>query len=170
MVEFRLSKYDPDFRTNTGVYTRSEWTSVSDIGKRSSDEDKVLTIATYLEVEDKFVCAISTFMRCLDLEFAVLSDLEECGSINSLPQPLLMDTSIRFSKLSDNSHLTVVDVQSIARLALREIVWCKLSGERDFYVHFGYDFYVYIGAECNPFLWTIPEGLFAEPFRSPYRK
>ena len=36
MKEYRISKYDPQFRVN-GAYQKNEWTSISDIGKVFDD-------------------------------------------------------------------------------------------------------------------------------------
>lgn len=52
MKEYRISKYDPQFRVN-GAYQKNEWTSVSDIGKVF--DDGVLTLAEYLRVENEYI-------------------------------------------------------------------------------------------------------------------
>lgn len=52
MKEYRISKYDPQFRVN-GSYQKNEWTSISDIGKVF--DDGVLTLAEYLRVENEYI-------------------------------------------------------------------------------------------------------------------
>ena len=52
MKEYRISKYDPQFRVN-GAYQKNEWTSISEIGKVF--DDGVLTLAEYLRVENEYI-------------------------------------------------------------------------------------------------------------------
>ena len=53
-------------------------------------------------------------------------------------------------------------------------MWCELeSADRDVFVHWGYDYYMYLGAavECPQVLERARDrGLFVEPFASPYRE
>ncbi len=63
-------------------------------------------------------------------------------------------------------------IENIARLILRSYFWCILRSE-DIFVHFGYDYYMYIGCKkkCCDVIKTIEKtGLFVEPFESPYNK
>lgn len=53
------------------------------------------------------------------------------------------------------------------RLVLRELAWCKFLGARDFFVHFGYEFYMYIGTPCAD-VPALPDGIYCEPFQSPF--
>ena len=55
MLEFRVTKYDPAHRDARGVFTREEWTSVSDIGRRF--EAGVLGEAEYRRVEGAYATA-----------------------------------------------------------------------------------------------------------------
>jgi len=62
-------------------------------------------------------------------------------------------------------------VKLLSRLILRELIWGKLVFDKQMFVHFGYDYYMYIGLEKKPkqALNTAQElGLFTEKFKSPY--
>jgi len=37
----------------------------------------------------------------------------------------------------------------VCRLVLREILWCKLESPNGFYIHFGYDYYMYFGSPVS---------------------
>jgi hypothetical protein len=57
------------------------------------------------------------------------------------------------------------------RLALREELWCQLRSPRRAYLHFGYDYYVYLAVpnHCPQAIASAHNnGLFVEPFTSPY--
>jgi hypothetical protein len=59
----------------------------------------------------------------------------------------------------------------VCRLVLREILWCKLESENGFYIHFGYDYYMYIGGPApseNSIAYGRQQGLFVEEMESPY--
>src|SRR5438105_2484874 len=55
-------------------------------------------------------------------------------------RPINLTTKTRTIKCSDWG---VIDL--LVRLALREEVSLKINGENGFYVHFGWDYYMYVG-------------------------
>lgn len=74
----------------------------------------------------------------------------------------------RPQSLSEGAILRLPDLEYVVRLALREVIWCRLLGANGFYVHFGYDYYVYLGsgrALLRPVV--VPSRLFLEDFDSP---
>jgi len=57
------------------------------------------------------------------------------------------------------------------RMCLREAIWCKLEAEGRFYIHFGWDYYMYIGSDkssADAIQLATSDGLFVEDFISPY--
>jgi hypothetical protein len=54
---------------------------------------------------------------------------------------------------------------------LRSLIWCKLEEPGRFFIHFGHDYYMYIGSE-SPSPASIDYAgqicLFVEPMTSPY--
>lgn len=151
MKEYRISKYDPQFRVN-GAYQKNEWTSVSDIGKVF--DDGVLTFAEYLRVENEYI------QFCLNaMKAAGVTGLSVCA-------PEIYCEGLRLPK-------RVCDTDSICeiiRWCLREKCWAKLEGTR-FFLHFGYDYYLYIGTDVpKPLVETLAkeQNLYYEYYRSPY--
>ncbi len=60
-----------------------------------------------------------------------------------------------------------------ARQALREELWAMLVAPRRAFVHFGYDFYMYVGlSRATPGALELAKrrGIFVELFRSPYAR
>lgn len=77
------------------------------------------------------------------------------------------------SKIWIGKVINVEEVRALARLTLRNAIWCKLGYKKQFFVHFGYDYYMYIGAseDCTEAKEVVMEtGLFIEDYRSPYLK
>ena len=61
------------------------------------------------------------------------------------------------------------DIDHVVRMILRDVIWCKLSGSKGTYIHFGHDLYMYIGSESEGVaLGLPPRGLFYEDFELPY--
>jgi len=66
-------------------------------------------------------------------------------------------------------HPTCSEIQQCARQVLREACWCKLTGPKQSFVHFGHDYDMYLGSEQDvPKEALQHQGLFIEPFRSPH--
>jgi hypothetical protein len=76
-----------------------------------------------------------------------------------------------YATLQENDTLSLEEVQSLARLVLKEDLWCKLEKDNIMFVHVGYDYYMYIGSHtiCEDAINKIRDrGLFVEEFISPY--
>lgn len=151
MNQYRISKYNPENRVG-GVYTVNEWTSFSDIGKIY--EGTKLSYEMYQKTERSYI------RFCLKLmEWAHISDI-------SIQQVEYYTDEIRFP-------LRAFDTNSVCQMitaCLREQCWMKLIA-KDFFIHFGYDYYIYIGT-LLPFS-IVSEiateyGLFCEICQSPY--
>ena len=154
VVEFRITKYDPAFRDETGAYTRDEWTAVGDIGRTFSGVE--LSESAYQRVEDAYAATAIAFMRESGVASLTISGLENGAR---LPLPF-----------SEGALLNLRDAAAVLRQVLREEFWCRLEAEGGF-IHLGYDYYMYIGVvrpcpEATALARQL--GLFVEPFRSPY--
>ena len=149
--QYRVTKYDPKNRVN-GVYTKDEWISMYDVGK--TYDGKLFTFKDYLKVEKSYLDVIEQVMQELDIKTIEVRQGERI-----------------FSALNNSAVNSREEVLMMAKGVLREDFWCKLEAE-NFFVHFGYDFYMYIGADIDDEkMRKIAEenGLFAERINeSPY--
>jgi len=62
--------------------------------------------------------------------------------------------------------------ETLQRL-LREEFWCRLEDDHGSYVHVGWDYYLYVGSPCAAPVSVEnarANGLFVEPFVSPYKE
>ena len=152
MFSYRICKYNPQYREKDGTYTIDEWTEFSDIGKIFCG--KMLTDAEYFQIENNYISCIISILKKNNLLALRIDNLENYRNVaweneESVPINML-------------SHLL--------RDCLINNCWCKLSGA-DFYVHFGYDFYIYIGCLLPPSEVTLicfDNNLFCEQIDSPY--
>jgi len=155
--QYRVTKYDPSLRDDGGAFTGIEWTSRSDIGREFGGAP--LSEAEYLRVETAYLFAIEAFLGEAKVESLTLSGIENTSSAR-LPG---------FAK--SGANLSLRECVKFARLVLREETWGKLAAPGRAYVHFGYDYYMYLGlpSKCLGAVSAVHgQGLFVEPFRSPY--
>ncbi len=158
--QFRVTKYDPANRNATGAYIPNTWTSISDIGR--SFDGIVLTQSEYQRVEDLYV------------EIAV-SFLSESGAASL--QIIGLESSDRHLEpgiaLANGTQLSEENLAPVIRLALREQIWCRLEEEGGSFIHFGYDYYMYLGVigDCpSSRRLATEQGLFVEEYHSPYQE
>ncbi len=70
---WRITKYNPNFRDENGSYTKDEWTSLYDVGKKYND--KVFTIEEYLETEEKYINSILKIMTFAKIPYLQVRNL-----------------------------------------------------------------------------------------------
>jgi hypothetical protein len=155
MIEYRVTKYPPALRDAGGSYTRSEWTSFSDIGSMFNGSQ--LSEAEYLQVENAYINSALEFLR-------------ESG-VSSLVIRMLENHRGAVLTVSEGSNISLEQVKNTLSRVLREEFWCKFEGPSSF-IHVGYDYYMYVGvpapcAKAEQLASSL--GLFVEPFQSPYR-
>ncbi|MGO1070818.1 hypothetical protein [Lysobacter sp. CA199] len=154
MHEYRITKYDPALRDDSGAYLGEAWTSIGDIGR--SFDGVVLTEAEYRRVEAAYVDTAVEFLHEAGVAALTVRGLENHR-----------DAPIAFG---EGAALPLEQVGDWLRRMLREQFWCRLESD-DAFVHVGYDYYLYVGVAgpCPRALRSAAgRGLFVEAFASPY--
>ena len=152
MTEYRITKYDPNHREN-GIYQVEAWTSIGDIGKEF--KDGVLTHHKYEQMEQSYINCCIELLRKSNVSRLTVRNFEYYHEGITLPQVLQTEDNIRRAIMC----------------CLQEKCWAMLENE-SFFVHFGFDYYMYIGTNLPYALVdqvAKEYNLFAELFRSPYR-
>ncbi|MED4280037.1 hypothetical protein [Priestia megaterium] len=120
----------------------------------------------YLKVEKKYINAVVTFMNEMNINKLYIKGLEQWS------EDIEVQNATEFiSKLWIGQWISIQEVKELVKLTLRNAVWCKLELKNQFFVHFGYDYYMYIGTshECsNAFKKVVLTGLHVEMVDSPY--
>jgi hypothetical protein len=154
LSSWRVTKYDPARRDAGGAYQGDDWTAESDIG--GTFGGKILTRDDYLRVENAYLAAIAAFLEDSGVTRLQVRNLE---AIDEGADASLEGTWVEGEQLL-----------AVARDTLRTRQWCKLEAP-GFHVHFGYDYYMYIGSAqpCERAIAAArAAGLFVEPMASPY--
>lgn len=168
--EWRVTKYDPKLRDSRGRFMGEEWTSFYDVGETFDGE--VLTLERYVEVENSYVSAVLKFVRECDVSLLRVCELEIPDvHINNVVE-LDLGPFFDINNLIEGYEICdEVALDAVVRLMLREFLWCKLEFYNQFFIHFGSDYYMYIGANCTPcdaIKYAKNDGLYVEEISSPY--
>lgn len=174
MHQYRITKYNPGDRDGNGAYLADDWTCAGDIGQ--TFQGKKLTAADYLRMEDSYVTAVLRFFNasglphlrvtCLDNKFADDNLAQIKATQHGLSDPAMADMVPH-----EDQQVGRNEIELICRMILRNIIWCKLEFAGQFFVHFGWDFYMYIGtvSDTSDAAEQIrADGLFVEEFTSPH--
>lgn len=156
MKEYRVTKYDPSLRGPNGEYQGDDWISFNQIGQ--SFRGVVLTEEEYKRVEHAYIKAALAF----------LSE----GGINALRVEGLENVGQHSLTFGEASVLPLEQLPGVIGRILRGDFWCRLQAD-DAFVHFGHDYYMYIGVPCpcGVATQTASElGLYVEEFASPYHE
>ncbi|HAP5746478.1 hypothetical protein RV03_GL002922 [Enterococcus gallinarum] len=137
----RVSKYDYKFRDENGKYIRNEWTSYSDIGKKF--EGKIFTLDDYKLVELKYINTVLEIAESLDINRFLLTQFEKSRDIDTLIEDNEFLKNM-YNNLNKNKQIQLNNIPLVMKLLLREFIWGKLTHEQ-LVIHFGYDYYLYIG-------------------------
>jgi hypothetical protein len=147
---YRICKYDPAFRDESGAYQRDEWTSVSDIGR--SFGGVTLHASTYLATETAYVRAMREFMADAGVTTLRVSALEPPPDLDPLVEYELPDAEAlaRLAReIREGMELSGVALDQACRLNLREVLWCRLEQRGRLVVKTGYDYYMHIGTTAG---------------------
>lgn len=118
----------------------------------------VLTLEEYERVESNYVITALEYLHEASIPWLQVNGLEN----NQKRKPNIVE----------GQTLPVEKCGNLFRDLLREKYWCRFLHLQSAFVHFGYDYYMYLGVPCacpNAERAAIERGLFPEPFASPYK-
>lgn len=156
---WKVTHYDPALLTDEGWLPSPDgWISIDDVGAKFGGT--VLTQDEFARVESLHLDAVRLFLGNSSIASLEVSDVEPRGD-----RPPLRTGQL----------LAPEEVVGVVKGMLREQGdWCRLeSSDPAFYVHVGYDFYLYIGSAspCREAQQAVRDsGLFVEARLSPYHR
>ncbi|EOA3012160.1 hypothetical protein ACX35G_000976 [Enterococcus faecalis] len=139
MFYYRISKYNPKYRDESGHYTLQDWTSFYDIGKVFLG--RKLTVEEYNTIENLYIEVVVLSMKETKQEFLTVKALEKIAEENMAEMD--SDCQAFYQNIHDGDKLSLEEIPVFMKLQLRELLWAKLSS-KNLNVHFGYDYYMYI--------------------------
>lgn len=158
MKQYRVTKYEPQKRNERGEYLVDDWMSICDVGKEFNGGK--LTRIEYDRIECAYIDIAVQMLTKAGVQSLVLKGVENYSGFSQ------EDLGIR-----DGQEIKVTQLGPYMRAIVQERFWGRLEGEGAF-LHFGYDFYMYVGvpAACPDSLVAAARkrGIFVESFTSPY--
>ena len=150
MYKYRITKYDPQYRDEQGIYGREDWTSYSDIG--NTYNGKLFGKDEYINTEKLYCKTVMSILRICGVKEVIVEDLESHFSVDEIKQMLQrkgLDLSNKeetiITSLCNGNKVHVDDLQLYLKLILRECFWCRFA-DADLLtqIEFGYDYYIYL--------------------------
>ncbi|MEV0316778.1 RNA-binding protein [Nonomuraea fuscirosea] len=159
---YRVTKYDPADRDAAGRYVGPE-DVYSDHGA----------------VEAAYLASVAAFAEETGITHLAIREPEVAGFVNFGVEPPIDGHGLAglfppdLTGYHDGAQVPMSVALELVRAMLRDNgAWCRLEAEGRFFVHVGYDQYVYVGSALPcPYAVSLTHGrgLFAEPIdRSPY--
>ncbi len=172
MKEYRITKYNTIYRNEDGHYLKDEWTDVSDVGKiikgvKVSEDD-------YLTIEKAYIDSVLKMLEITNLDHVRIVGLwpdDIHGRFTEEKDEWYFESSFESFSLFEDKQVKLDELDLVLKLMFRGIISCRLEVYAQFFVHFGYDYYMYIGSKeiSNAVLDEISNsGLFVESCSSPY--
>jgi hypothetical protein len=135
---WRISKYDPTFRDQNGVYQQDEWTDVTDIGR--AFDGMTLDLQTYLATEAAYVASVREFMVDANVTTLRVAGLEPPSFMEVLRDhafPDAADLERLAGDLESGRQVSGAEIDRVCRLNLRNVLWCRLENPDRFVVEVG---------------------------------
>lgn len=168
--QWRITKYNPDFRDENGCYTlEDEWTCPSEIGKIIYGKE--FTLGDYFRVEAAYVNTIMTILNECQLNSLRVLHLTKIYDSPENRTSELYEREFDELDIYEDKIVNTNEIRTICTMVLRNFLGCQLYSKDNFFVHFGWDYYMFIGSSVNcPLSIKFAEdnGLFVEEARSPY--
>ena len=149
MVNYRITKYDPEKRNHKGHYLdRKDWISISCLG---DSEYNLPNYEAYEKTETAYVEAVLTILHEKEIDQLKVEHLELHATAedfeNHQQEGILKNLPVDFeSEIATLKNGTVFDlkkIRKIIRLILRETLWMELY-HPTIKITFGYDYYMYV--------------------------
>lgn len=145
MNKYRITKYNPQFRNDEGMYLKEDWTAISDISKVFNGKE--LTIESYKKSEDSYITVIHLIMEYLNIPHLKVTNItrsfsmEMFKNIISNYHELYSEEMIEYySSEKNNNTLEKENIDVFCRLILREDIGSKIFYNRKVKIFIGYDY------------------------------
>lgn len=126
----------------------NEWTSISDIGKEYNG--KQFKYEEYIKTENTYIEAINMFIKLNKIKELTIDELEKYNYDKLIYDEYDIQIKELIKKVKNKMKIKTSDIELFIRAILREQIWAKLASSDEFYIHFGYDYYMYIGSKAEP--------------------
>ncbi|SDW21926.1 hypothetical protein [Paenibacillus sp. CF384] len=167
--QWRITKYNPLFRNEKGHYLLDEWTCPSEIGKIINGN--LFTLEEYLFIEHAYVETIIEFLNEKRQYSLRLIQTSNRSISHEDKTSILYDNEFGMINIKEDLIVNINEIRLICKMILRNFADCQLYSKDNFFVHFGWDYYMYIGSNQKSLTaieFAKKSGLYVEELSSPY--
>jgi hypothetical protein len=172
MKKYRITKYNPKNRNEEGHYLYDHWTDISDVGKTL--EGELVTQKEYFKIEQDYINAIIEILTESKQKYLRLVSYDNDRYIDSIKDNVnewFHNSDFENLNIYEDKKILLSEIPTIIKLNLRGYIDTSLEIKDQFYIQFGYDFYMYSGTP-NLSQETVERinstSVFIEEFWSPY--
>lgn len=167
--QYRITKYNPVLRNENGEYISEEWISPWQVDKTFGG--KLFTIKDYLQVEKAYIDTVLSFLKECKLKSLRVIQLQKNNELLQDESSELFEEKFNNIVLEEDLLVNEADIPIICKMVLRDYIHCHLISSDNFFVHFGTDYYMFLGSNqpCrNAVDFARKNNLFVEEYQSPY--
>ena len=146
MKHYRITKYDPLNRNEQGHYLYDHWTEFGDIGRTL--EGELVTVEKYLSVESDYINAIVEILQENKVDHLRVVGLDKKRlqeSIKDNKEKWFHRIEFEDIDLFEDKKISIEEIATICQMNFRYYCGVSLEVKDLFFIHFGYDMYVYVG-------------------------
>ena len=144
MFNYKISKY----KIKNENETTNEWASISDIGEKFNG--KQFKYEEYIKTENAYIKAINIFIKLNNIKELTIDELEKYNYDKLDYDDYDFQISQLVKNIKNKMNVKACEIELFIRAILREQIWAKLYCSDELFIHFGYDYYMYIGSKKNP--------------------
>ncbi len=101
-----------------------------------------------MSIEDAYVRVLLTIMREQGVHTLAVKGLEKNFYFLAKSNNFQLYTNKihdLYTKVLENDLIDIEEIGNLVRLILRDNLWCKLEYNNKLCIHFGHDYYMYVG-------------------------
>lgn len=172
MRDYRITKYNPKNRNESGHYLIDEWTEPEQIGKvfngvKAKKSD-------FFVAEEKYVLSIIEVLKSLSISHLRVVDLDNNYTewlLSQREKAWLSEDVFSEIEMFEDKSVGLSEIETIIRMNLRHFLYCRLEINNKFGLRFGFDFYMYVS--CHELSAKVQDkihqiGLFVEEIEPMY--
>lgn len=139
---YRISKYNPKYRNQNGVYQGKEWTSFSDIGKEVNGY--IVDKEEYLRFENLYIRAVKDIAEINEIEKFLVKSLEYYPE--EITEAIDDELIVFLKELKTKESFDLDELRIAVKILLRDLAWFMADGD-SMKFSVGYDLYLYVASK-----------------------
>ncbi|MCG7379134.1 hypothetical protein MH215_19140 [Paenibacillus sp. ACRSA] len=126
-----------------------EWTCPSEIGKVI--QGNIFTLEQYLLVEEAYIDTIMVFLKEAELQTLRVIQVSDRSISQEDQHSVLYEQEFSQILIQEDGVYNTDEIRTICKMILRNYADCQLYAKDHFFVHCGWDYYMFIGSSHDSY-------------------